>query len=110
MIAILEVDKEKLAESGNSFKQEMRLMEQSGIKLIECQEQKVEYEYASFLWSRSRGRYEQVNRAVHREQLCRNRLQEYISNGWLNIDYDTNRAVFKKRKVTMFVSEWEELK
>lgn len=54
-----------------------------------------------------------MNRSIElfsREQLCRNRLQEYISNGWLNIDYDTNRAVFKKRKVTMFVSEWEELK
>ena len=75
----------------------------------EYKEKEIECEYASFLWSRSRGRYEQVNRAVQTEQLCRNRLQEYISKGWLNEDYDTSKVVFKRRTITMFVSEWEEL-
>ncbi len=72
-------------------------------------EKEIEYEYALFLWSRSRGRYEQVNRTVPTEQLCRNRLQEYISKGWLNKDYDTSKAVFKRRTITMFVGKWEEL-
>ena len=109
MVAVLEVDKEKLAESGGSFEDEMGWIEQSGIRMVEYQEQRGEYEYASFLWSRSRGRYEQVNRAVQTEQLCRNRLQEYISKGWLNKDYDTSKAIFKRRTITMFASEWEEL-
>ncbi len=110
MVAVLEVDKEKLAESGGSFEDEMGWIEQSGIRMLEYQEQKGEYEYASFLWSRSRGRYEQVNRAVQTEQLCRNRLQEYISKGWMNEDYDTSKAVFKKRLVSTLCMEWEEIK
>ena len=109
IVAVLEVDKEKLAETGGSFEDEMGWAAQSGIRMLEYQEQRGEYEYASFLWSRSRGRYEQVNRAVQTEQLCRNRLQEYISKGWLNKDYDTSKAVFKRRTITMFASEWEEL-
>ena len=110
VIAVLEVDKEKLAEFGGSFEDEMGWAAQSGIRMLEYQEQKGEYEYASFLWSRSRGRYEQVNRAVQTEQLCRNRLQEYISKGWLNEDYDTSKAVFKKRLVSTLCMEWEEIK
>lgn len=109
IIAVLEVDKAKLTKTGGSFEDEMRWTERSGIRMVEYQEQKGEYEYASFLWSRSRGRYEQVNRAVQTEQLCRNRLQEYISKGWLNEDYDTSKVVFKRRTIAMFVSEWEEL-
>lgn len=109
IVAVLEVDKEKLAEKGGNFEDEMRRAVQSGIRMVEYQEQRGEYEYASFLWSRRRGRYEQVNRAVQTEQLCRNRLQEYISKGWLNEDYDTSKAIFKRRTITIFVSEWEEL-
>lgn len=109
IVAVLEVDKEKLAEKGGNFEDEMRRAVQPGIRMVEYQEQRGEYEYASFLWSRSRGRYEQVNRAVQTEQLCRNRLQEYISKGCLNEDYDTSKVVFKRRTITMFVSEWEEL-
>lgn len=109
IVAVLEVDKEKLAETGGNFEDEMGWDAQPGIRMVEYQEQKGEYEYASFLWSQGRGRYEQVNRAVQTEQLCRNRLQEYISKGWLNEDYDTSKAVFKRRTITMFVSEWEEL-
>ena len=75
----------------------------------EYKEKEIECEYASFLWSRSRGRYEQVNRAVQTEQLCRNRLQEYISKGWLNEDYDTSKVVFKKRLLSVLCTEWEEV-
>lgn len=109
IVAVLEVDKEKLAETGGSLGDEMGWTAQSGIRMVEYQEQKGEYEYASFLWSRSRGRYEQVNRAVQTEQLCRNRLQEYISKGWLNEDYDTRKTVFKKRLVSVLCTEWEEV-
>ncbi len=110
IVAVLEVNKEKLAESGVSFEDKMGWVKQPGIRMVGYQEQKGECEYASFLWSRSRCRYEQVNRAVQTEQLCRNRLQEYISKGWLNEDYDTSKVVFKRRTITMFVSEWEEVK
>ncbi len=110
IVAVLEVNKEKLAESGVSFEDKMGWAKQPGIRMVGYQEQKGECEYASFLWSRSRCRYEQVNRAVQTEQLCRNRLQEYISKGWLNEDYDTSKVVFKRRTITMFVSEWEEVK
>ena len=110
IVAVLEVDKERLTETGGNFEDEMGWIEQSGIRMVEYQEQRGEYEYASFLWSRSRGRYEQVNRAVQTEQLCRNRLQEYISKGWMNEDYDTSKAVFKKRLVSTLCMEWEEIK
>ena len=109
IVAVLEVDKEKLAETGGNFEDEMGWAAQSGIRMVEYQEQRGEYEYASFLWSRSRGRYEQVNRAVQTEQLCRNRLQEYISKGWLNEDYDTSKTVFKKRLLSVLCTEWEEV-
>ena len=107
--AVLEVDKEKLAESGVSFEDKMGWAEQPGIRMVGYQEQRGEYEYASFLWSRRRGRYEQVNRAVQTEQLCRNRLQEYISKGWLNEDYDTSKVLFKKRLVSILCTEWKEV-
>lgn len=110
IVAVLEVDKEKLAETGGNFEDEMRRAVQSGIRMVGYQEQKGEYEYASFLWSRSRCRYEQVNRAVQTEQLCRNRLQEYISKGWLNEDYDTRKVLFKKRLVSILCTEWKEVK
>ena len=109
IVAVLEVDKEKLAETGGNFEDEMGWAAQSGIRMVEYQEQRGEYEYASFLWSRSRGIYEQVNRAVQTEQLCRNRLQEYISKGWLNEDYDTSKVVFKKRLVSVLCTEWGEV-
>ncbi len=85
-------------------------VKQFGPIKTEYTEKEIECEYASFLWSRSRGRYEQVNRAVQTEQMCRNRLQEYISKGWLNEDYDTSKAVFKKRLVSTLCTEWEEVK
>lgn len=109
IVAVLEVDKEKLAKMGRNFEYEMGWTQQSGIQMVEYQEQRGEYEYASFLWSRSRGRYEQVNRAVQTEQLCRNRLQEHISKGWLNEDYDTSKTVFKKRLVSVLCTEWGEV-
>ena len=38
VVAILEVDKEKLAETGHSFKEEMERMAQSGITLRDYKE------------------------------------------------------------------------
>lgn len=109
VVAVLEVNMDRLVELKSSIEHEMGWLEQSGIRMVECQEQSKEYEYASFLWNRKHCRYEQVNRAVQTEQLCRNRLQEYISKGWLSKDYDTDKVVIKRRTMTVIVSEWGEL-
>lgn len=108
IIAVLEVNKERLAETGGSFEQEMGWVEQSGIQMVEYQEYEGRYEYASFVWSRSRCQYIQVNREVYTRQLCENRLQEYIAKGWLGKDYDTSKVVIKRRLATSFISQWEE--
>lgn len=109
VVAILEIDEEKLTELSSNFEREMGWVEQSGIRLVEYQEQKEDYEYASFLWSRNNGKYEQVNGAVQTELLCRKRLQEYINNRWLSEDYDTGKIVIKRRVITEFAGKWEEL-
>lgn len=92
------------------FEIETWQLQHPGIKVISHREQSAEYEYASFIWDKMLGKYEQVNRAVCSEQLCRNRLQEYISNGYLNKGYDTSKTVIKRRIVTTVTGEWEELK
>ena len=66
-------------------------------------------EYAAFVWNTRNESYEQIGRPVGTEMICRNRLQERISNGWLNNDYDTSKTEIKRRTITMFASEWEAL-
>lgn len=67
-------------------------------------------EYATFVWNTRKESYEQIGRSTETELLCRNRLQEYISNGRLNKDYDTGKVEIKRRTITMFASEWETLR
>lgn len=108
IIAVLEANEERLAETSGSFEQEMGWVEQSGIQMVAYQEQEDGYEYASFVWSKSQCQYIQVNREVHTRQLCENRLQEYVAKGWLDKDYDTSKVAIKRRLVTSFISQWEE--
>lgn len=64
-------------------------------------------EYAVFAVNKRTGKEEQIGRAVESEMLCRNRFREYVENGWLNSDYDAERAVIKKRTVVEITGDWE---
>ncbi len=112
MVAILEVDKEKLAETGHCFKEEMERMAQSGITLRYYKEadKAGDYEYAAFVWNADEQRYEQAVRPVTTERLCRERFAEYVEKGWFMDCYDTSRVVFKKRLVSILCGGWEEIK
>lgn len=112
VIAILEIDKEKLEETGHSFEEEMGWVAQSGIALREYKEvDKIsEYEYAAFVWNTDKQEYEQAGRPVITEKLCRGRFAEYVEKGWFMDCYDTSRVIFKKRLVSVLYAGWEEIK
>ncbi len=112
VIAVLEVDERKLAETGNSFEEEMGWAAQSGIILKEYKEadKASEYEYAAFVWNTDKQEYEQAGRPVHTEMLCRSRFNEYAEKGWFTKRYDASKVVFKKRLVSVLCSGWEDIK
>lgn len=68
-----------------------------------------EYEYAMFSWNIKTEKYEQMGRPMISEQLARDRFYEYVQKDWFNKCYDTSRSVMKRRTITVFASEWEEL-
>lgn len=68
-----------------------------------------EYEYAVFSWNLENSEYERFGRAMPSEVLARNRFAENVKSGWIGNCYDTSRIVVKRRKVTTFIGEWEEL-
>ncbi len=112
VVAILEVDTEKLAETGHSFEEEMGWAVQSGITLREYKEvgEASDYEYAAFVWNTDKQGYEQAGRSVTTERLCRERFAEYVEKGWFMNCYDTNRVVFKRRLISNLYTKWEEIK
>lgn len=112
VVAILEVDKEKLAETGHCFKEEMERMAQSGITLRDYKEadKASDYEYAAFVWNTDKRGYEQAGRPVITERLCRERFAEYVKGGWFMDCFDTSRVVFKRRLVSTLFARWEEIK
>lgn len=67
------------------------------------------YEYAMFSWNLEKGEYEKTGRPMHSELLARSRFDESVRNGWFGNRYDVSRSVMKKRMVTMYTSEWEEI-
>lgn len=109
VVALLEVDENILTESGQGFSEEMKLVGQSGIRLLDHKEIAGEgdYEYAAFVWNKSREEYEQVGRPVGTVMLAINRYQAYAKNGWFCRDYDANKVVFKRRIVSEFSGRWE---
>ena len=111
VIAVLEVDEEKLAETGHSFEDEIKWSADSGITLTKYVEADKcsEYEYVAFAWNDVEKRYEQMGRPVITERLCRARFNEYVEKGWFACCYDTSRVVFKKRLVSVICTNWEEL-
>ena len=112
VVAILEVDKEKLAETGCCFEEEMKRMAHSGITLRYYKEadKAGDYEYAAFVWNADKQGYEQAGRPVITERLCRERFAEYVEKGWFMDCYDTSRVIFKKRLVSVLYAGWEEIK
>jgi len=112
VVAVLEVDTEKLAETGHSFEEEMGWVSQSGITLREYKEadKASEYEYAAFVWNTNEQKYEQAGRSVMTEKLCRGRFNQYVEKGWFMDCYDIGRVIFKKRMVSILCGGWEEIK
>lgn len=111
VIAVLEVDEEKLAELEHTFEDEIKMSADSGITLeryIEA-DKCSEYEYAAFCWNTEKKRYDQMQRPLLTEALSRARYEEYVRKGWFNDYYDTSKVVFKKRLVSVICEEWEEL-
>lgn len=109
VVALLEVDENILTESGQGLSKEMERVEQSGIRLLNHKKIAGEgdYEYAAFVWNKSREEYEQVGRPVGSVMLAMNRYQAYAKNGWFCRDYDANKVVFKRRIVSEFYGRWE---
>lgn len=68
-----------------------------------------EYEYAMFSWNINKGEFEQTGRPMISRQLARDRFYEGVQKGWFSKCYDTSRAIMKRRMITVFASEWEEL-
>lgn len=110
ILGIFEVDEQRLGEAGRTFDEEMMSADRPGITLIQSAEiNDTSYEYAAFVWNTRNESYEQIGRPVGTEMICRSRLQERISNGWLNNDYDTSKTKIERRTITMFAGEWEAL-
>lgn len=109
IIAVLDVDEAKLAETGHSFEEEMGWAAQSGIILREFADMEKcgEYEYAAFAWNTQANGYEQMGRAVLSEELCRNRFDEYMRKGWFRSCYNPEKVIFKKRLVSTVHTKWE---
>lgn len=109
VIAILEVDEEKLAETGQSLEDEMGWLAQSGISMVSHKkiETASEYEYAAFAWNTKEQKYEQLGRAVISETLCRGRFKEYKEKGYFNKAYDTDRVMFRRRRTVEVCDNWE---
>lgn len=111
ILAVLDVDEEKIAETGHSFGEEMGWLAQSGITLNSYTEagEYITYEYAAFALNTDTKEYIQIGRAVMTEQLCRNRFQELADDDALAPCYDTDCVVIKRRLVSGFNGEWENL-
>ncbi len=109
ILTVLNVDKEKLAETSLGFEEGMGRLAQFGITLSSYTEaEKYDaYEYAAFIWNSEKQEYVQTGRAVMTEQLCRNRFREYVDKCLLVPCFDSGNVVFKRRHVSEFYGGWE---
>ena len=110
-IAILNVDEEKLNETGHTFEEEMGRIKSSGIILEKYWDasERSEYEYAAFCWNTKKQQYERVQRPLITERLSRARYEETVRNGYIKDCYDTGKVIFKRRLVQELYADWEEL-
>lgn len=108
IIAVLDVDEKKLAQTGHSFEEEIGWAVQSGITLTSYTdaEKCSTYEYAAFAWNREKEEYAQIGRTVTTEQLCRNRFKERVEKGQLAPCYDSGNVIYKKRSITELCGNW----
>lgn len=98
IIAVLDVDEEKLVRTGHSFEEEMGWAAESGITLTSYTdaEKCSTYEYAAFAWNKEKEEYAQIGRDVTTEQLCRNRFKERVEKRQLAPCYDSGNVIYKK--------------
>lgn len=110
ILAILDVNEEKLRKTKHSFEEEMGWVEDSGITLGEYYEVETcgEYEYVMFAWNTKTERYEQIGKPTRHERLARERFYEYVQMSWFNPVYDTDKALMKRRMVFNVTEKWEE--
>lgn len=108
IIAVLDVDEKKLAQTGHSFEEEIGWAVQSGITLTSYTdaEKCSTYEYAAFAWNKEKEEYAQIGRAVMTEQLCRNRFKERVEKGQLASCYDSGNVIYKKRSISELYGDW----
>lgn len=104
-MAILKAHVDVLRYEGSNEK----VMEALGFAMTVLEAGVSEYEYVMFSWNLEKGEYTQTGRPMQSELLAKNRFEESVKNGLFNNRYDTSRAVMKRRLITMYVSEWEEL-
>ena len=111
IMAVLEVDEDKLSQTGHSFEEEMGWAVQSGITLTSYTdaEKCSTYEYAAFAWNKEKEEYAQIGRPVMTEQLCRNRFKEHVEKGWLASCYDSGNVIYKKRSISELYGDWVDL-
>lgn len=107
IIAVLDVDEEKLARTGHSFEEEMGWAAESGITLTSYTnaEKCSTYEYAVFVWNKEK-EYAQIGRTVITEQLCRNRFKERVEKRQLASCYDSGNVIYKKRSISELHDDW----
>lgn len=108
IIAVLDVDEEKLARTGHSFEEEMGWAAESGITLTSYTdaEKCSTYEYAAFAWNKEKEEYAQIGRDVTTEQLCRNRFKERVEKRQLAPCYDSGNVIYKKRSISELHGDW----
>ena len=108
IIAVLDVDEEKLVRTGHSFEEEMGWAAESGITLTSYTdaEKCSTYEYAAFAWNKEKEEYAQIGRAVTTEQLCRNRFKERVEKRQLTPCYDSGNVIYKKRSISELHGDW----
>ncbi|MEY8324923.1 hypothetical protein AALB47_13615 [Lachnospiraceae bacterium 54-11] len=108
IIAVLDVDEEKLVRTGHSFEEEMGWAAESGITLTSYTdaEKCSTYEYAAFAWNKEKEEYAQIGRDVTTEQLCRNRFKERVEKRQLAPCYDSGNVIYKKRSISELHGDW----
>lgn len=108
IIAVLDVDEDKLAQTGHSFEEEMGWAVESGITLTSYTdvENCSTCEYAAFVWNKEKEEYAQIGRGVTTEQLCRNRFKERVEKGQLAPCYDYGNVMYKKRSISELYGDW----
>lgn len=109
VIAILEVNEEKMNEQGLKFETEMTWVQQSGITMTDYRslDSCMEMEYAAFVWNKETERYQIYGRPMATEALCKKRFHEAVEKKCLPQYLDSKDVILKKRSVSVITGNWE---